>query len=221
LIVTQNVCTSKSCKNFGRTCLVFPGQHHQKLDSNAILAWATAIDNKQATLEAAPYSIRGVPAGTKTPKVDMQGNSNTGFQHLATPFNFPYMPFMPYPGYSTPPPPYHPMPPHYGGPPSHAPPPQTPPAQVRTNVNPQSSPIDVTQPGNGTNKVAQYLDWFIARNPNEAETLTTVKAKLLATGTDMEGIQLMSVDDAKEWGIEWGIGGRLKRNISRFWKGRD
>lgn len=106
------------------------------------------------------------------------------------------------------------MPPHYGGPPSHAPPPQTPPAQVRTNVNPQSSPIDVTQPGNGTNKVAQYLDWFIARNPNEAETLTTVKAKLLATGTDMEGIQLMSVDDAKEWGIEWGIGGRLKRNIS-------
>lgn len=216
LIVTQNVCTSKSCKNYGQTCLIFRGQQHQKLDSNDILVWATAIDNKHATLDAAPNSIRGMPAGTKTPKVN---DSNNTIQH-STPFNFPFMPFMPYPGYSTPPPPYYPGP-HYGAPPPHAPPPQTPPAQVRTIVNPQSSPIDIAQPGNGTNKVAQYLDWFIARHPNEAETLTIVKAKLLATGTDMEGIQVMSVDDAKEWGVEWGIGGRLKRNIRRFLKGRD
>ena len=50
--------------------------------------------------------------------------------------------------------------------------------------------------------------------------LMTVKTKLVATGTDMEGIQLMTIGDAKEWGIEWGIGGRLKRNVSRFLKGK-
>ena len=127
------------------------------------------------------------------------------------------MPFMPYPGYHTPPPSYHP---YYRGSPPHALPPQTPSTQVRT-VNPQSSPPDITTPSNGTNKVRQYLDWFIARHPTEVETLTAVKAKLLATGTDMEGIQVMGIDDAKEWGIEWGVGGRLKCNVIRFMKGKD
>jgi len=125
------------------------------------------------------------------------------------------MPFMPYPGYPTPPPHYQ----HYGTPLPHGPPPQTPTAQNRT-LNPQSSPIDIATPSNGTNKVAQYLDWFIKRHPAEVEMLMTVKTKLVATGTDMEGIQLMTIGDAKEWGIEWGIGGRLKRNVSRFLKGK-
>lgn len=118
---------------------------------------------------------------------------------------------MPYPGYPTPPPHYQ----HYRSPLPHAPPPppQTPTAQIHT-LNPQSSPIDIATPSNRTNKVAQYLDWFIARHPAEVETLMAVKIKLLATSTDMEGIQLMSIEDAKEWGIEWGVGGCLKRNVS-------
>jgi hypothetical protein len=215
LLITQNVCTSKTCKNYGQTCLILQGQHHQKLDSNDILAWARAIENKLATPEAAPNSIRGVPAGTKTPKVNVQNNSNNTIQQ-STPFNFPYMPFMPYPGYPTPPPHYQ----HYGGPlPQALPPPQTPTAQIHT-LNPQSSPINIATPSNGSNKVAQYLDWFIARHPAEVEMLMTVKTKLLATSTDMEGIQLMSIEDAKEWGIEWGVGGRLKRNVSQFLKGK-
>jgi hypothetical protein len=98
--------------------------------------------------------------------------------------------------------------------------PRTPSAQIRTS-NPQSSPLNLATPSNGTHKVGQYLDWFIARHPVEVEMLTGVKAKLLATGTDMEGIQTMGIDDAKEWGIEWGVGGRLKRNIGRFLKGKD
>jgi hypothetical protein len=216
LLVTQNVCTGKTCKNYGQTCLILRGQHHQKLDSNDILAWATAIDNKQATLEAAPNSIRGVPAGIKATKVTLQGNVTNTISH-APPFNFPYMPYMPYPGYHTPLPPYYP---HGGSSPPHAPPPRMPSAQIRTS-NPQSSPLDIALPSNGTHKVGQYLDWFIARHPTEVEMLTVVKAKLLATGTDMEGIQMMGIDDAKEWGIEWGVGGRLKRNIGRFLKGKD
>ena len=216
LLVTQNVCTGKTCKNYGQTCLILRRQHHQKLDSNDILTWATAIDKTQATLEAAPNSIRGVPAGTKATKVTLQGNvTNTISQ--SPPFNFPYMPYMPYSGYHTPPMPYHP---YSGGPSPHAQPPQMPSAQIRT-ANPQSSPLDITIPSNGIHKVGQYLDWFITRHPAKVEMLTGVKAKLLATGTDMEGIQTMGIDDAKEWGIEWGVGGRLKRNIGRFLKGKD
>ena len=170
----------------------------------------------QATLEAAPNSIRGVPAGTKATKVTLQGNVTNTISH-APPFNFPYMPYMPYSGYHTPFPPYNP---HGGGSPPHVLPPRMLNAQIHTS-NPQSSPLNLAMPSNGTQKVSQYLDWFIARHPAEVEMLTGVKAKLLTTGTDIEGIQMMGIDDAKEWGIEWGVGGRLKRNIGRFLKGKD
>ena len=193
LLVTQNVCTGKTCKNYSQTCLILRGQHHQKLDSNDILAWATAIDKTQETLEAAPNSIRGVPAGTKATKVTLQGNVTNTISY-APPFNFSYMPYMLYSGYHTPFPLYNP---HRRSSPPHVPPPRTPSAQIRTS-NPQSSPLNLAMLSNRTQKVGQYLDWFIARHPAEVEMLTGVKAKLLTTGTDMEGIQTMGIDDAKE-----------------------
>jgi len=30
----------------------------------------------------------------------------------------------------------------------------------------------------------------------------------------------MGIEDAKEWGIEWGLGGHLKRKVSQFLKGK-
>jgi len=125
-----------------------------------------------------------MPVGTKTPKVNVQSNSNNTIQQNS-PFSYPFMPYLPYPGYHTPPPPY---PQHHGGFPPSLPHPQTPSAQIRTS-NPQSSPINFSTQSNGTPKVAQYMDWFIVRHPTEIEALTVVKARLLATGTDMEGIQ--------------------------------
>jgi hypothetical protein len=51
------------------------------------------------------------------------------------------------------------------------------------------------------------------------DSFALFNSKALISAKNMAAIiQLMSIEDAKKGGVEWDVGGSLKRNVSRFLK---
>jgi hypothetical protein len=213
-LIRRTKCDDKTCSNFGSNCIVQAGSH-SSIGSNQFIVWDNEIKRGKATLDAPSLSIRGVPVSQKKSKAAIS-NNNSNIPIIPSPYP-PY--FSSYPTYFPPPQPYTPSPysPHF---------PLTPIAPMASTSYPNpihttptqstqpSSPIDFTIPK--AQNIGAYIDWLIKRIPNFTEALQDAKHKLIDECVDLDTLKSMTVEDAKHWGIKWGLGKLLIRDIKLY-----
>ena len=212
-LIKRHKCDLKSCVNWTHTCIVVHGGQHQSLSANDLLVWDNAIRAGKAILDLPPLSIRGSPVNSRKGNRVAITNNNT------TPFNyFPgYPPFIPHPHTQMPYSPYPqlPYPPFNAGiqPPGPAVTPEHRPNHLHA---PASSPPDVN--ADICKDIGAYMDWFIQKNPQDAQALEQAKKVFINDGCDVEVLKTMTREDSDYWKLKWGLCKRIARDAGTYLK---
>ena len=193
-------CDQASCKNIGNQCLVMHKVHHP-LNSSHMNLWNRAIQDRRATVDSPPLTVRPNPIVSKNNPTSESTSPTLPSNWTQLPVQYIHHPY---------PPPYHSSNlPYYNS---------TPLSPKSISMHPDSSPVS-----SGTNNaelLTAYIAWMTARTPSEAEILAKALEKLVDECYDLETIKTMSQSDWAGLEIPSGLGKRLSGNIKRFRKER-
>ena len=62
------------------------------------------------------------------------------------------------------------------------------------------------------------MDWFIQKNPQDAQALEQVKKVFINDGCDVEVLKTMTREDSDYWKLKWGLCKRIARDAMIYLK---
>ena len=238
-LITQHHCTTRRCKNYGRTCFVERGTHYP-LDQPTLKSWSKALAKNHVTVHKPPnhiYNVLVKPKETPTIQLSVSQSAVTqpttltqwpSYSNMANP-----MPFYPMAGshslpqyspYSFQQAPYYgPMTPFnmVGNPTAPfglgpGPPPPPPPAAAALPA--PSSPINSNT--DCFELLSDLLEWVILERPSLEARIETTRSLYLDECYDLNGLKRATPQELREIGIPIGLHKQIVDCIKPFMKSR-
>jgi hypothetical protein len=201
----QHRCESRSCRNFGLTCLVAQKRHY-KLDSNDLKMWNNAILSGEATVSCPPIDLHPMLSTIVKKRKHRDDYSSEPEDARGSSNRYPKSNVSVH---------VH----HRGSSKSRryrsSSPPSSPPERNRysrkpISVSPPKTPLSHQPP------LDEYISWHIARNPEDTDVCFSALECLQRDHIKLNQIPLIDSDTWREYKIPLGIRMNLISDIGLF-----